>query len=122
MLTQVYKLNTIFNFGKHKGKTLKNILDSGEGRYVGYLIVSGVKRFVLHPDTVKELEHCGFFDDMPISYYGSCGFISTKGIVGCPKSEILEMLQSQYDEFIKNPGGYEATVEKEQLAYFKGKT
>ncbi|WP_439185871.1 hypothetical protein [Carboxylicivirga taeanensis] len=121
MMTQVYDLKTVFNFGKYRGKTLEQVLKSGEARYVGYLIFMEMKRFVLHPDTVSELDKHGFFDDMPISYYGPTGSLSTKSLVDYDKNKFLKKLKMQYQDYTNDPNEYERIVKQEVQEYYNNK-
>ncbi|PZX09659.1 hypothetical protein LX69_03532 [Breznakibacter xylanolyticus] len=118
MHTQVYHLNTSLNFGKHAGKTIVDLLESGESRYIGYLIFNNIKRFILHPDTIKKLNLQGFFDDMPISCYCNGGMLSTNQFEGFSKSDILESLNNKYQEYIFNPQKYEESVNHEIQDYY----
>ena len=121
MKTQVYDLNTKLNFGKHAGKTIMDLFNAREARYIGYLIFSDIKRFILHPNTIEKLNQKGFFDDMPVSYYGSCGWFSSKDIVGISKADIIENLLKNYQEYIDNPKEYEAHVNEEIQNYYNNK-
>lgn len=121
MKTQVYDLNTKLNFGKHKGKTIWELFNARQARYIGYLIFSDIKRFILHPNTIEKLDKHGFFDDMPISFYGNCGWISSKDIVGLSKTDIIESLKKNYQEYIDNPIKYEAYINEEIRNYYNKK-
>lgn len=38
MKAQIYNFETLFDFGKHRGKSLKYILESRVEKYIGYLL------------------------------------------------------------------------------------
>jgi hypothetical protein len=107
MRTQIYNFETKFNFGKWKGKTLLEVLNYGQSRYVGYLIANNIKRFILDPETLNILENKGFFDDLEMSYYVSGGSFPLSGI-GFTKDDILDLLRKRYDDYIKDPDNYES--------------
>lgn len=113
MKTQVYNLHTKFNFGKHKGKSLLEVIESGESRYIGYLVIHNVLWFVLHPDTIMILDKRIFFDNLIISDYGLGG----AAIVAIEKEDILSGLKKNFDDYNKNPIAYEEIAIRDAKKY-----
>lgn len=120
MKVQVYDFNTCFNFGKHKGKTLLEVLHAGETRYIGWCIFYPVKCFVLDPNTIRALDSEHFFDDLDCSFPTEGGALPITGLkVGNTifnKAWIMNELSTRYKEFKSDP---EAYSKKAELHYRK---
>lgn len=120
MKSQVYKLDTTFNFGKHKGKTLRSIILNNESKYIGFLIFEDVSWFIMDLDTINFLEGKGFFDDIHMSYYGNGGTMPLSSF-GLDKESIVNYLKSKYDEYIRDPEEYERKALAKKREYFLNK-
>lgn len=120
MKTKVYNFNTPFDFGKHKGRTLLDVLKARDGRYIGYLIGENILQFVLDPATMNELDKIGFFDDLEYPCYVSGGSIPLKDM-GCKKEYILNEFKRRYEKFNKDPIGYEEEVKNRLREFLKAK-
>jgi len=107
MKPQIYNFETRFDFGKHKGKSLLEVLKARESRYIGYLVFNNVPWFILDPVTLNLLDKDGFFDDLEMSYYGSGGSFPLSSIIGYKKEDIVNQLKKNYEDFIKDPTTYE---------------
>jgi len=118
MKAQVYDLTTPFNFGKHKGRSLLQIINSYQSRYLGYLICTGNPLFILSPKARIELEEKGYFDDLYMSAYTGGGSIP----VNMTRQEIIDTLTKKYEEFISNPEEYNQKILKEaRESYYRKK-
>lgn len=120
MKTKVYNFNTPFDFGKHNGRTLGDILKGRDGRYIGYLIGDNVLQFILDPTTINELDKVGFFDDLEYPCYVSGGSIPLKDM-GYKKEDILNEFKRRYEEFNKDPIAYEEVIKNRRREYLKEK-
>ena len=96
MKPQIYNFETRFDFGKHKGKSLLEVLKARESRYIGYLVFNNVPWFILDPVTLNLLDKDGFFDDLEMSYYGSGGSFPLSSIIGYKKEDIVNQLKKNY--------------------------
>lgn len=119
MKPQIYNFDTKFDFGKHNGKPLRDVLNR-DGRYIGYLIGDNVLQFVLDPATMNELEKAGFFDDLEYPYYGSGGSIPLKDM-GYKKEDIINEFKRRYEDFNKDPEAYEELIKSRYREFLKAK-
>jgi hypothetical protein len=120
MKPKIYNFDTPFDFGKHNGRSLRDVLKCRDGRYIGYLIADNVLQFVLDPNTMNELENAGFFDDLEYPYYGGGGSIPLRDM-GYKKEDILNELKSRYEEFNKDPIAYEEVIKNRRREFLNSK-
>jgi len=111
MKPQIYNFETIFNFGKWKGKSLLEVLNYGESRYIGYLIGNNILWFILDPETMNSLEKIGFFDDLAMSFNGDGGRLPLDAM-GLKKEHLLSILRRRYNDFTNDPIVYEELAKK----------
>ena len=104
MRARVYNYETVFDFGKHKGKSLKEVL-AKDSRYIGFLYLDNVRRFILDFDVIRQLEGNGFFDNLEFPYYGSGGSIPFRH-TNITKEEIIIEFKCRHEDFIKDPESY----------------
>jgi hypothetical protein len=107
----IYSFETKFNFGKWKGKSLLEVLNYGQSRYIGYLIANNILWFVFDPETMNILERKGVFDDLEMSFDVSGGSLPLNGM-GLKKEHILSILRRRYNDFINDPIAYEELAKK----------
>jgi|ERR1035437_4547049 hypothetical protein len=119
MKSQSYNLETRFNFGKHKGKSLREVINNYESKYIGHLIFYDFPWFILDPETMNFLDKEGFFDNLDMSFYGSGGSFPLNGIVGFNKDYILKQLKKRYEEFIHDPATYEKLAKERFQEYLR---
>lgn len=105
MKTQIYTLDTCFNFGKHERKSLRRLLELGESRYIGYLIANNHPYFILHPETLSYLDKAGLFEDLHMSERINGGSIPLSSI-GITKENILDYFKERYEAYISDPVTY----------------
>lgn len=120
MKPQIYNFDTRFNFGKHKGRSLTDILRSYESKYIGDLIANDILWFILDIETMNFLEKNGFLDDLNMSANISGGSISLSDI-GLKKEDVLNILKKRYDDFMRDPIAYEKLARENYQNYLKGK-
>jgi hypothetical protein len=120
MEPKVYNFETPFDFGKHKGRTLRDVLKGRDGRYIGYLIGENILQFILDPTTMNELDKAGFFDDLEFPCYVSGGSIPLKDM-GYEKEDIINEFKRRYDEFVKDPLAYEEVIKKRRKEFLNTK-
>jgi hypothetical protein len=111
MKPQIYNFETKFNFGKWNGKSLLEVINYGESRYIGYLIGNNILWFILDPETMNALEKIGFFDDLDMSFYGDWGRLPI-GAMGLKKEHLLSILRRRYNDFTNDPIAYEELAKK----------
>jgi hypothetical protein len=121
MMTKVYELETKFNFGKNKGKTVEEVFSSGGKSYIGYLIISSNKRFVIHPNFFDYLSKLNFFEDMPFQCDGLGNELSTDNLGNFDTKKMLQNIKEQYQEYINNPLEYNKKVHEEAKEYYRNK-
>lgn len=120
MKPQIYNFDTKFDFGKYKGRTLQNIIEARDSKYIGYLLVDNVRQFIFDPETMDQLEKVRFFDDLEYPYYGSGGCIPLKDM-GYSKEDILNEFKKRYEEFTKDPAAYEEAIRRNRQDYLSKK-
>jgi hypothetical protein len=116
MKPQIYDLETKFNFGKHIGKSLREVIYNRESRYIGYLIANDILWFILDPETMNFLDKKGFFNDLDMSLYtgGGCFTLSE---IGYTKEDILALLKKRFDDFTNDPIAYEKLANEKLQEY-----
>lgn len=120
MKPKIYNFDTPFDFGKHKGRTLIDVLNLRDEKYIGYLIRENILQVVLDPATLEELDHAGYFDNLEFPCYVKGGSIPIK-TMGYEKEDIINEFKRRYDEFVKNPKAYEKDFKKRRREFLMAK-
>jgi hypothetical protein len=120
MKTQIYNFETRFNFGKHIGKSLLELIQKGYSPYIAYLIYHDVLCFILDPETMYTLDKKKFFDNLEMAVIESGGTLPMKDL-GFSKEIIIEQLMKNYNDFVRDPNEYEKNVTQNRQRFIERK-
>lgn len=98
-------------FGKFGGKSLYEVISMGESNYIAWLIAAKNPRFILHPETVEILNYHDFFNDLHITVNVKGDTIPLTDL-NLSKIDIHTYLKATYDEYVKDPIGYEKKIKR----------
>jgi len=120
MKPKIYSFDTLFDFGKHKGRTLRDVLNLKDEKYIGYLIGENILQVVLDPTTLEELDDAGFLDDLEFPCYLRGGSIPLKDM-GYEKEDIINEFKRRYEIFVKDPVAYEKDIKNRRREFLNAK-